>query len=57
MAVEIKRVETKKDLKRFINFHYDLYQGNAYDAPPLFLDDWNTLRKDKNAAFEFCEAE
>ena len=36
MAVEIKRVETKKDLKRFINFHYDLYQGNAYDAPPLF---------------------
>ena len=45
MAVEIKRVETKKDLKRFINFHYDLYQGNAYDAPPLFLDDWNTLRK------------
>ena len=26
MAVEIKRVETKKDLKRFINFHYDLYQ-------------------------------
>ncbi|MBQ6204097.1 MAG: N-acetyltransferase [Prevotella sp.] len=57
MAVEIKRVETKKDLKRFINFHYDLYQGNAYDAPSLFLDDWNTLRKDKNAAFEFCEAD
>jgi len=56
-SVEIKKVETKKDLRTFIDFHYDLYAGNAYDAPPLFLDDWNTLNKKKNAAFEFCEAE
>ena len=55
--VEIKKVETKKELKAFINFHYDLYKGNAYDTPTLFLDDWNTLSKDKNAAFEFCDAE
>ena len=55
--VEIKRVETKKDLKKFIQFHYDLYRGNKYDAPSLFLDELNTLRKDKNAAFDFCEAE
>ena len=55
--IEIKRVATKKDLKTFIDFHYDLYEGNAYDAPNLFLDDWNTLSKDKNAAFDFCEAE
>jgi len=56
-SVEIRKVETKKDLKTFIDFHYDLYAGNAYDAPTLYLDDLNTLRKDKNAAFEFCEAE
>lgn len=55
--IEIRKVETKKDLKRFIDFHYDLYKGNAYDAPTLFLDDMNTLSKDKNAAFDFCEAE
>ncbi|MDO5447175.1 MAG: N-acetyltransferase [Prevotellaceae bacterium] len=55
--VEIKRVETKKDLKRFIQFHYDLYRGNKYDAPTLYLDDINTLSKDRNAAFDFCEAE
>lgn len=57
MAVEIKRVETKGDLKRFIDFHYDLYKGNPYDAPTLFLDDMNTLRRDRNVAFDFCEAE
>lgn len=57
MAVEIKKVETKKDLKRFIDFHYDLYKGNPYDAPTLFMDDMNTLRHDKNVAFDFCEAE
>ena len=55
--IEIKKVETKKDLKTFIDFHYDLYEGNEYDVPNLFSDDMNTLSKDKNAAFEFCEAE
>lgn len=57
MAIEIKKVQTKKDLKTFIEFHYDLYAGNEYDVPNLFSDDMNTLRKDKNAAFDFCEAE
>ncbi len=55
--IEIKRVETEKDLKTFIDFHYDLYEGNEYDAPNLFSDDMNTLSKDRNAAFDFCEAE
>lgn len=55
--VEIKKVATKKELKAFIDFHYDLYKSNKYDTPTLFLDDWNTFSKDKNAAFEFCDAE
>ena len=56
-SVQIKRVETKKDLKAFIEFHYDLYEGNPYDAPNLYSDELNTLSRDKNAAFDFCEAE
>jgi len=55
--VEIRKVATKKDLARFIDVHYDLYEGNEYDAPNLFFDEMNTLSKDSNAAFEFCEAE
>jgi len=56
-SVVVTKVESKNDLKNFINFHYDLYKGNEYDVPNLFSDDMNTLSKDKNAAFEFCEAE
>lgn len=56
-SIEIKKVESRYDLKKFIEFHYDLYEGNPYDVPNLYSDDVNTLRKDKNAAFEFCEAE
>ena len=55
-AITIKSVETRKDLKRFIEFHYDLYKGDPYDAPALYSDELQTLSKDKNAAFEFCES-
>ena len=34
-----------------------LCKGNEYDAPNLFMDEKNTFSKDKNPAFEFCEAE
>ena len=57
MSVEIKKVESKRDLKTFIEFHYDLYEGDKYDVPNLYSDEFNTLSKDRNAAFEFCEAE
>ena len=56
-AVTVKRVETKKDLKTFIDFHYDLYKDSPYDVPNLYMDEQTTLRKDKNPAFEFCDAE
>jgi hypothetical protein len=54
-SVVIKKVTDKKSLTAFIDFHYDLYEGNQFDAPNLFSDDLHTLSKDKNAAFEFCE--
>lgn len=56
-AIEIKKVASRRDLKQFVEFHYDLYEGNAYDVPNLYTDEVNTLRKDKNPAFEFCQAE
>ncbi|MBQ7988727.1 MAG: N-acetyltransferase, partial [Bacteroidaceae bacterium] len=57
MSVEIRKVTTKKELDAFIQFHYDLYRNNEYDAPNLYSDEKHTLSKDRNAAFEFCEAE
>ncbi len=57
MSVEIKKVSSKRELKTFIQFHYDLYRGNKFDAPNLFSDEMHTLSSDKNPAFEFCESE
>jgi len=59
-TIEIKRVSNKQELEAFIQFHYDLYRGNPYDAPNLHSDEVNTLSpyiKHKNSAFDFCEAE
>lgn len=53
--VTIKKVETKKELKQFIRFNYELYKDNQYSVPDLYEDMLNTF-SDKNAAMEFCDA-
>lgn len=57
MAITIKKVSNKKDLKKFIRFNYNLYKDNKYSVPDLYDDMLNTFSKKKNAAFEFCEAD
>ena len=57
MAIIIKKVSSKKELKTFIRFNYELYKGNPYSVPDLYDDMLNTFSPKKNAAFEFCEAE
>ena len=56
MDLQIKEVTTLKQLKAFIKFPFTLYANNPYWVPNLVSDDMNTLRKDKNPAFETCEA-
>lgn len=57
MRVQIDRITDRRGLEAFIQFHYDLYRGNAYNVPNLRDDERLTLSRDRNAAFEFCEAE
>lgn len=57
MSVEIKKVSTKSELKRFIRFNYEFYKHNPYSVPDLYDDMLNTFSPQKNAAFEFCEAD
>lgn len=53
--ITIREVETKKELKKFIRFNYELYKDNPYSVPDLYEDMLNTF-SDKNAAMEFCKA-
>ena len=56
MDIQIKEVTNLKELNAFIQFPFKLYQGNPCWVPNLVSDDLNTLRRDKNPAFETCEA-
>ena len=57
MSVEIRKVQTKKELKEFIHFANDLDKGDEYYAPSLISDDYNTFDPKKNGAFDFCQAQ
>ncbi|HET6568334.1 MAG TPA: hypothetical protein VFG50_10250, partial [Rhodothermales bacterium] len=48
----IRPVTSKADLKRFIDYQYDFYQGNPYWVPPLRMDVEHVLDRKKNAFFE-----
>jgi GNAT superfamily N-acetyltransferase len=56
MTILLKEVTNNKELKAFIRFPFNLYKGNPNWVPTLEGDDLNTLRRDKNPAFEYCEA-
>ena len=56
-TIDIKRVANVKELKAFVQFNYDLYRDCPQAVPFLYSDEMNTLRRDRNAAFECCEAD
>lgn len=47
MAITIKKVSTKRELKKFIRFNYELYKENPYSVPDLYDDMLNTFNKKK----------
>lgn len=56
MAIEIKKVLTRKQLRDFVNFPEKLYKDNPYYIPPLVFDQLDTLDQEKGAAQEFCKS-
>jgi GNAT superfamily N-acetyltransferase len=56
MSVEIREVTTIRQLKTFIKFPLALYKNNPYYVPAIYNDELNTLRWDRNPAFEDARA-
>lgn len=56
MSVEIRLVETKRELKTFIKVPFEIYKGDPYWVPPLIMDDLDTFTPTKNPAYEHAEA-
>ena len=56
-AVQIEKVTSKKDLKKFILFPWRVYGNDPNWVPPLIMDIKEKLDKKKHPFFEHAEAE
>jgi len=56
MTIDLKEVQTKSDMRKFIDFPVKLYRNNPYYVPAMKNDELKTLSSTSNPAFEFCKA-
>ena len=55
MAITIRKVENKKDLRLFIHLPAKIHKDHANWVPPLYMDEWEYFNPKKNVLFEHCE--
>lgn len=53
----VTRVASKRELRDFVRFNYELYKDSPYAVPDFLEDTLDTFNRKKNHALEFCEAE
>ncbi|MDR2385149.1 MAG: hypothetical protein LBD80_05740 [Tannerella sp.] len=56
MNIKIKEVRTNRELRQFVKFNINLYKDSPYHVPGLIDEEVMTLSREKNPAFETCEA-
>ena len=54
--ITVKQISSKKELKKFVTFPFQLYKGCKYWVPPLIKDEMETLDTAKNPVFKNAEA-
>ena len=57
MAIQVMPVSSKQEMKTFVRFGNNFYEGNKYYVPSMPMDDLATFNKEHNGAFAFSEAE
>lgn len=55
-TVTVSQVTSKKEMRAFVRFNYELYKDSPYAVPDLLEDTLETLDSGSNPAFRFCEA-
>jgi GNAT superfamily N-acetyltransferase len=56
MELLIQEVTKKSDIKNFVDFQFQLYNGNKYWVPPVKIDEQKILMPEHNPMFDFCDA-
>ena len=54
--ITIKEALTKKEMKEFVMFSFELYKDNPNWIPPIIADELESFDKTKNPAFQSAEA-
>ncbi len=55
ISVEIKKVEGKKMLKKFIYLPEKLHANHKTWAPPLYMDEWKFFNEKKNPSYKYSD--
>jgi len=55
MTVEIREVRTRRDLRDFIRFPYEIHRGYRGWVPPLYSEEWKFYRPGTNRAFSYSD--
>lgn len=55
-TVSVSQVNSKKEMRAFVRFNYELYKDCPYAVPNMLEDTLDTLDAHSNPAFRFCEA-
>lgn len=55
--IEIRKVESKSDLMKFIKFQWEVYKDYPHWVPPLLMDRKKILNKKKNPFFRHADAD
>ena len=54
-TITIREINSKREIRQFVQFGIDLYKGNPYYCPPIFFDEVNTFDPKSNPALEVCD--
>lgn len=54
--ITIKEALTKKEMKDYVMFSFELYKNNPYWIPPIIAEELETFDKTKNPALQTAEA-
>jgi len=55
MTIEIIEAKSKKDIKRFVNFQFDLYKNDKMWVPPMKSDEVKALLARYNPSMRTCD--
>ncbi|MCF6180704.1 GNAT family N-acetyltransferase [Lutibacter sp.] len=54
--ITIKEMTSKKGMKAFVQFPFELYKNNKYWVPPIIKDELESFNKKKNPVFKHANA-